>query len=88
MPHLKGDGATHIHMPCSCTCMYFCPPTGAQIIDLMMLVVDITKGVQTQTAEVRNALTHVYVASVDSILALGCRKGNFAWARTAVVLKQ
>ena len=26
--------------------------TGAQIIDLMMLVVDITKGMQTQTAEV------------------------------------
>ena len=25
---------------------------GAQIIDLMMLVVDITKGIQTQTAEV------------------------------------
>lgn len=25
---------------------------GAQIIDLMMLVVDISKGVQTQTAEV------------------------------------
>ena len=28
------------------------PPPGAQIIDLMMLVVDITKGIQTQTAEV------------------------------------
>ena len=27
-------------------------PPGAQIIDLMMLVVDITKGIQTQTAEV------------------------------------
>ena len=26
--------------------------TGAQIIDLMLLVVDITKGIQTQTAEV------------------------------------
>ena len=26
--------------------------TGAQIIDLMVLVVDITKGIQTQTAEV------------------------------------
>lgn len=25
--------------------------TGAQIIDMMMLVVDITKGIQTQTAE-------------------------------------
>ena len=27
-------------------------PPGSQIIDLMMLVVDITKGIQTQTAEV------------------------------------
>ena len=29
--------------------IYF--PGGAQIIDMMMLVVDITKGMQTQTAE-------------------------------------
>lgn len=26
---------------------------GAQIIDMMLLVIDITKGIQTQTAEVR-----------------------------------
>ena len=26
-------------------------PPGAQIIDVMMLVIDVTKGVQTQTAE-------------------------------------
>ena len=32
---------------------------GAQIIDLMLLVVDVTKGVQTQTAEVRQTLLHV-----------------------------
>ena len=30
---------------------------GAQIIDLMLLVVDITKGIQTQTAEVVCELT-------------------------------
>lgn len=30
--------------------MYVCL-TGAQIIDMMMLVVDVTKGIQTQTAE-------------------------------------
>ena len=33
--------------------LYF---AGAQIIDLMMLVVDITKGIQTQTAEVHQKL--------------------------------
>ncbi len=27
------------------------PKQGAQIIDLMLLVVDVTKGIQTQTAE-------------------------------------
>lgn len=32
-------------------CFYFLPSLGAQIIDLMMLVVDVVKGVQTQTAE-------------------------------------
>jgi selenocysteine-specific translation elongation factor len=31
--------------------VFFYFSAGAQIIDLMMLVVDITKGVQTQTAE-------------------------------------
>ena len=35
-------------------CIYI---VGAQIIDLMMLVIDITKGIQTQTAEV----TQTYV---------------------------
>ena len=28
-----------------------CLPTGAQIIDMMLLVVDVMKGMQTQTAE-------------------------------------
>lgn len=28
-----------------------CLLTGAQIIDMMMLVIDVTKGIQTQTAE-------------------------------------
>lgn len=28
-----------------------CLSTGAQIIDMMMLVIDVTKGIQTQTAE-------------------------------------
>jgi selenocysteine-specific elongation factor len=28
-----------------------CPGAGAQIIDMMILVVDVTKGIQTQTAE-------------------------------------
>lgn len=32
-------------------CLYLLPSLGAQIIDLMMLVVDVVKGVQTQTAE-------------------------------------
>jgi sulfate adenylyltransferase subunit 1 (EFTu-like GTPase family) len=32
--------------------MQHAPILGAQIIDLMMLVVDATKGMQTQTAEV------------------------------------
>lgn len=31
--------------------LYLRPSLGAQIIDLMMLVVDVVKGVQTQTAE-------------------------------------
>ena len=31
--------------------------TGAQIIDLMLLVVDVTKGIQTQTAEVSTWLS-------------------------------
>lgn len=35
----------------SCYCLHFLPFLGAQIIDLMMLVVDVVKGVQTQTAE-------------------------------------
>ena len=37
-----------------------CVFPGAQIIDLMLLVVDVTKGVQTQTAEVRGAQPHTY----------------------------
>lgn len=32
--------------------VYISSCVGAQIIDLMMLVIDITKGIQTQTAEV------------------------------------
>ena len=35
---------------------------GAQIIDLMLLVVDVTKGIQTQTAEV----SHIYNDNVFS----------------------
>ena len=34
---------------------------GAQIIDLMMLVIDVTKGIQTQTAEVVYTYIHTYV---------------------------
>ena len=30
---------------------------GAQIIDMMMLVVDVNKGIQTQTSEVRACMT-------------------------------
>ena len=40
---------------------------GAQIIDLMILVIDITKGIQTQTAEV----TNISCINVHLIL---CRK--------------
>lgn len=36
------------HLP---YCLHFLPSVGAQIIDLMMLLVDVVKGVQTQTAE-------------------------------------
>lgn len=39
---------TNPHLYC---CLCFLPSLGAQIIDLMMLVVDVVKGVQTQTAE-------------------------------------
>ena len=35
-------------------------PLGAQIIDLMMLVIDITKGIQTQTAEVNNMEVYMH----------------------------
>ena len=38
-------------------CIYV---VGAQIIDLMMLVIDITKGIQTQTAEVIYISVTVY----------------------------
>lgn len=37
--------------PCRYYCLHFLLSIGAQIIDLMMLVVDVVKGVQTQTAE-------------------------------------
>lgn len=32
-------------------CWQKCAEPGAQIIDMMMLVIDVTKGMQTQTAE-------------------------------------
>ena len=40
--------ALYQHMYFSMNCMKL---SGAQIIDLMILVVDVTKGIQTQTAE-------------------------------------
>ena len=36
---------------CSRNIFHYWPRLGAQIIDLMLLVIDVTKGVQTQTAE-------------------------------------
>ena len=39
-------------------CIYV---VGAQIIDLMMLVIDITKGIQTQTAEVIYIYIYIYI---------------------------
>jgi selenocysteine-specific translation elongation factor len=46
---------------------------GAQIIDMMLLVIDVTKGIQTQTAEVNciistNSLALVIVRAHKSIL--------------------
>ena len=40
------------------------PFAGAQIIDFMVLVVDITKGIQTQTAEV-----HIYYITVEYVVS-------------------
>lgn len=45
MLHMQGQ--CHSGLP-----IHTCFVAGAQIIDLMMLVVDATKGMQTQTAEV------------------------------------
>lgn len=39
---------------CSSECVFCLLHIGAQIIDMMLLVVDATKGMQTQTAEVCN----------------------------------
>ena len=41
-----------VYMPYVCALLKRLCNVGAQIIDLMMLVIDITKGIQTQTAEV------------------------------------
>lgn len=47
-------------------------PSGAQIIDAMLLVVDITKGIQTQTAEVRTVSAFLCVTlSVVQSLVIG-----------------
>ena len=47
-------------------CIYV---VGAQIIDLMMLVIDITKGIQTQTAEVIYIYISVTVYSKCVLIA-------------------
>ncbi len=40
---------------------------GAQIIDMMLLVIDVTKGVQTQTAEVREICCYLLLLLVLSL---------------------
>ena len=51
---------------------------GAQIIDLMVLVVDVTKGIQTQTAE---CIVIGEVATSDMVVALN-KTGGWEETRT------
>ena len=50
---------------------------GAQIIDFMILVVDITKGIQTQTAEVCVCILHRLLPQNAMGISLSYSKGLY-----------
>jgi len=64
--------------PPECTVLKKLCIVGAQIIDLMMLVIDITKGIQTQTAEVIYTLyVHVPVCVLWRNVCFYCMRKVF-----------